>query len=448
MKPVPTRFFDILKHLGPGIIIAGSIVGSGELIATTLVGAKTGFVLLWLIVLGCVIKVFTLIEFGRNTILHSTSPLEALNEIPGPKLKVRWIIWYWFFMIVLIISQQGGILGATSQAVAAISFTVSDSSWLNNINILSTIIAFITAFMLYFGRFSFIQSFSTLLVFLFTTVTLFNVVYLQFIPGWEISWSDIKAGMSLGIPASTDGLAIALAAFGLIGVGSSEIIMYPYWCLEKGYAKFTGPYQDTPEWHENARGWIKVLKIDAWLSLIVYTITTVAFYLLGASILHRNELLPEESNLIVTLGEMYVPVFGLWAKPVFFAGAIAVLYSTFFVAAAGNARVLADGFSLIGFIKSNPLILEKWTKILSFAWPIAALVLFLFIQAPKSMIIWSGIAQAVMLPMLAFAALYFRYFKTPKKLKPAFIWDIFLIISAMGMLIVAVWTLWSKWPFG
>jgi len=103
MKPAPTRFLDILKHLGPGIIIAGSIVGSGELIATTLVGAKTGFVLLWLIVLGCVIKVFTLIEFGRNTIIHSTSPLVALNEIPGPKVKVRWIIWYWFFMIVLII---------------------------------------------------------------------------------------------------------------------------------------------------------------------------------------------------------------------------------------------------------------------------------------------------------------------------------------------------------
>ena len=444
MKPAPTRFFDILKHLGPGIIIAGSIVGSGELIATTLVGAKTGFVLLWLIVLGCVIKVFTLIEFGRNTIIHSTSPLVALNEIPGPKLKVRWIIWYWFFMIVLIISQQGGILGATSQAVSAISFT-NEVHWLNNINILSLIIACITALMLYLGRFSFIQSFSTFLVLLFTTVTLFNVAYLQFIPGWEISWTDIKEGFSMGIPASKDGLAIALAAFGLIGVGSSEIIMYPYWCLEKGYAKFTGPFQDTPEWHDNAKGWIKVLQIDAWLSLVVYTITTVAFYLLGASILHRNELLPEENNLITTLGEMYVPVFGLWAKPVFYAGAIAVLYSTFFVAAAGNARVLADSFALVGIIKKDALTHEKWTKILSFAWPIAALILFLFIQAPKSMIIWSGIAQAVMLPMLAFAALYFRYFKTPQKLTPHFIWQIFLIISAIGMLIVAVWTLWSKW---
>jgi Mn2+/Fe2+ NRAMP family transporter len=445
MKPAPTRFFDILKHLGPGIIIAGSIVGSGELIATTLVGAKTGFVLLWLIVLGCVIKVFTLIEFGRNTIIHSTSPLVALNEIPGPKVKVRWIIWYWFFMIVLIISQQGGILGATSQAVSAISFTNNEVHWLNNINILSLIIACITALMLYFGRFAFIQSFSTFLVFLFTTVTLFNVAYLQFIPGWEISWADLKEGISVGIPESKDGLAIALAAFGLIGVGSSEIIMYPYWCLEKGYAKFTGPFQDTPEWHDNAKGWIKVLQIDAWLSLVVYTIATVAFYLLGASILHRNELLPEENNLITTLGEMYVPVFGLWAKPVFYAGAIAVLYSTFFVAAAGNARVLADSFALVGMIKKDALTHEKWSKLLSFAWPIAALVLFLFIQAPKSMIIWSGIAQAVMLPMLAFAALYFRYFKTPQKLTPHFIWQIFLIISAIGMLIVAVWTLWSKW---
>ena len=445
MKPAPTRFFDILKHLGPGIIIAGSIVGSGELIATTLVGAKTGFVLLWLIVLGCVIKVFTLIEFGRNTIIHSTSPLVALNEIPGPKLKVRWIIWYWFFMIFLIISQQGGILGATSQAVSAISFTNNEVHWLNNINILSLIIACITALMLYLGRFSFIQSFSTFLVFLFTTVTLFNVAYLQFIPGWEISLADIKEGFSMGIPASKDGLAIALAAFGLIGVGSSEIIMYPYWCLEKGYAKFTGPFQDTSEWHDNAKGWIKVLQIDAWLSLVVYTVTTVAFYLLGASILHRNELLPEENNLITTLGEMYVPVFGLWAKPVFYAGAIAVLYSTFFVAAAGNARVLADGFALVGIIKKDARTHEKWTKILSFAWPISALILFLFIQAPKSMIIWSGIAQAVMLPMLAFAALYFRYFKTPQKLTPHFIWQIFLIISALGMLIVAVWTLWSKW---
>ena len=64
MMPQPPETSDpprtlgaALKHLGPGIVLASSIVGSGELIATTTVGAEAGFVLLWLIILGCAIKV-------------------------------------------------------------------------------------------------------------------------------------------------------------------------------------------------------------------------------------------------------------------------------------------------------------------------------------------------------------------------------------------------------
>ena len=49
----PVTIPGILRRLGPGLIIAGSIVGSGELIATTAVGAEAGFVLLWLILIGC-----------------------------------------------------------------------------------------------------------------------------------------------------------------------------------------------------------------------------------------------------------------------------------------------------------------------------------------------------------------------------------------------------------
>ena len=45
-KDPPTTLTGILKSLGPGLIIAGSIVGSGELIATTSTGAAAGFSLL------------------------------------------------------------------------------------------------------------------------------------------------------------------------------------------------------------------------------------------------------------------------------------------------------------------------------------------------------------------------------------------------------------------
>ncbi len=35
-------------------------------------------------------------------------------------------------------------------------------------------------------------------------------------------------------------IGTALATFGIIGVGAAELVVYPYWCLEKGYARFTG----------------------------------------------------------------------------------------------------------------------------------------------------------------------------------------------------------------
>ncbi len=118
IREPPRTLGATLLRLGPGMIIAGSIVGSGELIATTKAGAEAGFWLLWLIIVGCVIKVSTQIEFGRYTITWSQTPLKALDSVPGPRLKVNWLIWCWVIMIVLVISQQGGIVGGVGQTLA------------------------------------------------------------------------------------------------------------------------------------------------------------------------------------------------------------------------------------------------------------------------------------------------------------------------------------------
>ena len=53
----PSGFFATLRHLGPGMIVVGSVVGSGELIVTTKLGAVAGFVLLWFVLLSCFVKV-------------------------------------------------------------------------------------------------------------------------------------------------------------------------------------------------------------------------------------------------------------------------------------------------------------------------------------------------------------------------------------------------------
>jgi Mn2+/Fe2+ NRAMP family transporter len=45
--PPPTAW-RALSRLGPGMVLAAAIVGSGELIATTTLGAQAGYVALWL----------------------------------------------------------------------------------------------------------------------------------------------------------------------------------------------------------------------------------------------------------------------------------------------------------------------------------------------------------------------------------------------------------------
>ena len=113
IKEPPQTIGGIIRHLGPGLIIAGSIVGSGELIATTIVGAEAGFWLLWIIIIGCVIKVLAQVEMGRYAISSGKTALSAMAEVPGPRLKGRgnWLTLYWFFMFVFSLGQLGGIVG-------------------------------------------------------------------------------------------------------------------------------------------------------------------------------------------------------------------------------------------------------------------------------------------------------------------------------------------------
>ena len=46
VRDPPRTFGGIVRMLGPGIIMAGGIVGSGELIAATRTGAEAGFIFL------------------------------------------------------------------------------------------------------------------------------------------------------------------------------------------------------------------------------------------------------------------------------------------------------------------------------------------------------------------------------------------------------------------
>jgi len=495
VREPPRTLGATLLRLGPGMIIAGSIVGSGELIATTKAGAEAGFWLLWLIIIGCVIKVSTQVELGRYTLTWTETPLKALDSVPGPRLRVNWVLWYWVIMTLLIISQQGGIVGGVGQTLAISRPLTSHGRQYNRLHdelaaakvglkvaqaqdagegkieplelkiaaltaetaelkepadtyLWATILAVATSVLLLVGRYGLIQFVATVFVAAFTVVTIATLVMLQTKPEWAVTGGDLADGLSFRLPPATkdagmNPIGTALAAFGIIGVGASELIMYPYWCLEKGYAKFTGPRERTEQWVRRARGWLKVLQFDAWFSMVVYTFATVAFYLLGAAVLGRTGLNPSGRHMVRTLAAMYVPVFGPWADGVFLSGAFAVLYSTFFVAAAGNARMVADAMGLFGITDGSEQSRLRWTRIVSAVWPLLALLLYIGVRAPAKMVLASGMAQAIMLPMLGAAALYFRYCRSDENLRPGRLWDAMLWISLAGFIVIGCWSLIS-----
>jgi Mn2+/Fe2+ NRAMP family transporter len=436
-KP-PTTAKEVVRSLGPGLILAASIVGSGELVATTRTGAEAGFSLLWLILLGCVIKVFTQIEICRHCITHGETTVTALNRIP----KIgRFVAWFWLITFLTGLGQLGGIVGGVGQAVAIFLPVLGEHSAL----FWAGVITVITVLMLLRGSFTFIEIFCTALVASFTFLTVGNLFALQSQPEWSISMADFKEGLSLGLPDSPAALMTALAAFGIIGIGAAELVAYPYWCLEKGYGKWIGPREGDETWPARARGWIRVLQWDAWGSMIVYTLSTAAFYLLGAAVLHRMQLVPAGSEMIATLTEIYGPVFGKAGKMILLIGAFAVLFSTFFVSNATKARLMTDALHVF---RIRPLKDEaarsRSVRFFSVGFPVLCFVIYAIFPKPVLLILLSGLMQALLLPMLGVAALYFRYRTIDPALKPGRLWDVCLILSVIAFVVVGITIGWNK----
>ncbi|MCH7687591.1 MAG: Nramp family divalent metal transporter [Planctomycetes bacterium] len=564
----PKDFWGIVKRLGPGLIIAGSIVGSGELIATTKTGAQAGISLLWLILIGCVIKVFVQIELGRYTISHGETTLAALDRIPGPRLRVKWIIWYWLIMVLVGLGQLGGIVGGVGQSLALAFPLTGDYSeaiqipserelkqyigWRDDIenggsefsrlsvvdqdrikngqklmkgridklngsganfgtNVLTAVenliaaeqeldsakksngdasgpddlkakltqnkqavvkltesatyddkywalvVTLITIGILFRGRYGLIQTMATVLVVTFTFITIGNVIALEFKPDFRLSIDEILSGLWFGLPDATPAppgivgwavknpLATALATFGIIGVGASELVMYPYWCLEKGYAKFTGKRSDEESWARRARGWMMVMHYDAYASMVIYTTATLAFFFMGVAVMYSQGLDPEGMRMVGTLLEQYVPVFGSAARWLFLIGAISVLYSTFLVANAGFGRIYTDALKVFGLLDHHDQKAhDRWVSTFCVILPLISLGIFCTGADVVKLVLLGGTMQAIMLPMLAYAAIYFRYRMTDSRLKPGRLWDVLLILSCVGLVIAGAWGAYSK----
>jgi Mn2+/Fe2+ NRAMP family transporter len=420
----PATMIAALRRIGPGMVLAASIVGSGELIATTTLGAQVGFAALWVILVSCAIKPVVQGELGRYTIATGHTGLEGFNRMPGPRLGVSWMVWAWAITVLLTMLQVGGMYGGVAQVLHLIVPAVSVNMWV-------AVCFVITVAVLLGGGYTRIERLAVLKVGFFSLMTVCAAAVLVLRPG-AITAADLASGLSLHLPAA--GLATAIAVFGITGVGATELVQYPYWCVEKGYAQCVGQRDGSAAWVARARGWIRVMHFDILCSLVIYTLATVAFYFLGAGILNRMGLVPAQRDMIQVLSRLYTESLGGWALYLFYLGAVITLYGTIFASTAAHSRLFADAVRVAGvYARDDAAARRRWRNVFLLVLAVIPPICYWFIESPVQMVLAGGIAQAAMLPLIGLAAIYLRHNHVPKDIQPTATTTVMLWIATAVM---------------
>jgi Mn2+/Fe2+ NRAMP family transporter len=424
----PTSLRRALSRLGPGMVLAAAIVGSGELIATTTLGAQVGYAALWIVLLSCVVKPVVQAEIGRYTVASGETGLEGLNRVPGPRFRVSWLLWAWALMVLTSLVQVGGMFGGLAQLMHLLVPAVPIPAWV-------VVFVVLTLALLLGGGYERIERLALVKVGFFTLLTVLAAVVLTRMA--DFSWARAAEGLRPTLPGA--GLTTAVAVFGITGVGGTELFMYPYWCVEKGYARFVGRREESAAWLARARGWIRLMHADILVSMVVYTVATVAFYFLGADLLHGSGRVPSATDMIPTLSTLYTRTLGGWALPLFYLGATVTLYGTIFAATAAHSRVYADFCRLLGFFERDDyakrVAYRRGFLVLLTVYPAATFLLF---ASPVKMVVAGGIVQALLLPLAALGTLYLHHHHVPAELRPSravtlALWLSTLVMAAAGV---------------
>jgi Mn2+/Fe2+ NRAMP family transporter len=409
----PGGWRETLKYLGPSIIISATIVGSGEIILTASLGAAVGYGMLWWVLFSCWSKSILQAELARYIVLSGDTYLRAINripgKIPGPRGSFSWPIALGLIGFATGLTGLGGLIGGAGQAV------VIFFPGLNPL-IAVAILAALASVLLASGSYRRLESIMLLFVMTFTLLTVASVLLMQGTP-FATSTEDIVNGFKFDFPISF--AVLALAAYGYTGVNSGEVAAYSYWCIEKGYPRRIGSFDGSPAWYRRAHGWLKVLRTDIWITLILLTCATIPFYFLGAGVLHALGETPQGSDTITALSNMFTQTLGPWSLWLFAVGAFCILYSSSVAGVAAGARYIPDYLIELGFISRERLDLRisliRWYGLLV---PFIGLGLYAGFQRPVLMVTIAASYAAMMLPIQSGITIYLQWKRLPQGVQP------------------------------
>lgn len=430
MEP-PKGWGPSMKFLGPGMITSAAVVGSGELITATTLGSRVGLVLLWLIFVSTFVKVAVQIELARWSISTGKPGIFGYNHVP-PKIAGR----SWASVIVLLMffqfmASQAGVVGSAALAMSMLVPLGGPAMSPMAMGIWVWIFIIIAIIIHQINRYELIETISTVLVVIVTALIVMMVFGIQFTE-FAFTGPEIADGMKFRIVGGSMG--VALSMFGLTGVGAGEISGYTFWVVEKGYAAWTGPNDGSDEWAERARGWISVMKKDAWVAWVIYTLSTAAFYMLGATVLYKQGLEVQGNELIATISRIFTDTMGGWVGPIFLIFAAVALYKTILANVPGLARQTSASLAVFGAYqwtdaKRRNLVMRLLMIIMPISWGLLATV----VAQPLALVILGGTLNAIYLMVVAVATVYLSFTETDKRIKDGNLFMVYLLVSGVAI---------------
>ena len=411
MQTAPKTFLERIKFIGPSVIVTGSVVGSGSIVMTPLLGAAAGFLLLWWLLLSMWSKPIIQAEISRYIVVTKKTFLEAFADMPGFKTTIQgkttsWLVWFMFIGVIPSIAGMGGLAGAVAEAGNTMFPLLSTEAWV-------AISCLLTWLLLYFGSYKSLERTLLVMVIFFSFMTLVIAIAMQSTE-YQVNFDQISQGLSFSFP--TEYLPLALAVFGFTGISYGEIMAYTYWCLEKGYADNTG--NDI----EETKHWIKTMQTDVWVTVFFITLGTLPFFFLGAGVLNNVPELQEslatssfwDVDVISSLQNMFSLVLGGWAKWLFIILAFFVLFSTLLSGTAAFTRTISDYLISMGLVKERTDTRKKLIKLVAFVIPFLSGLFYFILPTPITLLLIAGIWAAMGLPIVNIGALYLV-----NKLEPA-----------------------------
>src|SRR5213594_1654185 len=216
-KPPETRFS---KLIGPGLIVAATGIGAGDMVSATMGGAGYGLVLLWAVALAAFLKCFLNEGIARWQLATDTTAIE------GWCLQMPWWIRTYFglYLVFWTVAVSAALTNACGLGIANLTNGAVPKGWGA---VIHSLLGFASVF---FGGFKGFEKIMKVLI----SLMFFTIITCAILTLHE-PVATLRGLLTPVIPSG--GGSAVLSVLGGIG-GSVTLLAYNYWLREE---KMLGP---------------------------------------------------------------------------------------------------------------------------------------------------------------------------------------------------------------